>query len=234
MFDIKQFRYGADNLAYLLYNGQTAMAVDGGAVQEILDFVSKEGLRLETVTNTHGHPDHTTGSARLVEATGARRLDPMKLHGGEGALIGKEDVEIIHTPGHTRDSVCFLAGRYLVSGDTLFNGTVGNPFSGDLAAFYHSVKRLMTLPPETVVFAGHDYVEESMAFARYVEPENQDNIDAYLADYDPVLVRSTIADELLVNPYLRFNEPAIVAMLERRGLSVNTEYDRWLSLMSVE
>ena len=131
------------------------------------------------------------------------------------------------------DSVCFHAGRYLISGDTLFNGTIGNCFSGNLRGFYESIRRLMALPDETVVFPGHDYVELAIAFARYLEPENGD-IDAYMSLYDPDCVCSLLRDELKVNPYMRFNDPAIVGMLEKRGLPVDTEWDRWQSLMAIE
>jgi hydroxyacylglutathione hydrolase len=70
-------------------------------------------------------------------------------------------------------------------------------------------------------------------FAKYLEPENKD-IDCFLQNYDPAHVRSTLGEELKVNPYLRFNTPEMMAVLEKRGLSTNTEEDRWRSLMSIE
>ena len=82
----------------------------------------------------------------------------------------------------------------------MFNGTIGNCFSGNLAAFYRSLRRLMAFAPATKIFAGHDYVRESMAFARSLEPENV-RIQEYLAAYDPDgVVVSTLADELAANP----------------------------------
>ena len=59
---IKQFRYSSDNLAYLVYGDKSAMAIDGGAAEEILSFVETNNLTLKYVTNTHSHMDHTPGT----------------------------------------------------------------------------------------------------------------------------------------------------------------------------
>jgi hydroxyacylglutathione hydrolase len=233
MLKVKQFRYGADNLGYLVYGSESALAVDGGAADAILSFAAERGLSLRFVANTHGHADHTAGNRALLAAAAARLLPPADLpEGGEIDLDG-EKVRIIHTPGHTEDSLSFYTGHALIAGDTLFNGTIGNCFSGDLEGFYRSIRRLMELPDETIVYAGHDYVRDSLAFARRLEPENQ-ALDEFLRRYDPDHVFSTLADERRINPYLRFNEPGIAALLEKRGLPRATEWERWRSLMSIE
>ncbi|MBI9084811.1 MAG: MBL fold metallo-hydrolase [Desulfobacterales bacterium] len=230
--EIKQFRYNADNLAYVICSGRAAMAVDGGAVAAISAYIADHGLVLETVIHTHAHPDHTQGARELAEATGAKRVDHRGIADGATISLGRGRVQVLHTPGHTEDSVSFAAGNALITGDTLFNGTIGNCFSGDLEAFYRSLKRLMAFAPQTKIYGGHDYVRESMAFARTLEPDNP-RIDEYLAARNPYCVVSTLADELAVNPYLRFNAPAMVALLKERGLAVDTEYQRWHSLMAL-
>ena len=232
MLSIRQFRYASDNLAYLIHGSHQAIAVDGGATEEILSYLSKKGLELVRVTNTHEHPDHTPGNRQLIEKTGAQRLKPPNA-AAEGKMVLEDKViEVIHTPGHTLDSVTFhLSGRIL-TGDTLFNGTVGNCFSGDLNAFYNSIKQLMALPENTVIYAGHDYVKYAMAFARTIEPENPD-IDRFLRTRDDSHVFSTLAEEKQVNPYLRFNNPGMIRILEKRGLPVASEYQRWESIMQL-
>ena len=77
-----------------------------------------------------------------------------------------EGIRVVHTPGHTKDSICFHADNILITGDTLFNGTVGNCFSGDLDGFLKSLTFLLSFPDETLIYAGHDYVSESMNFAK--------------------------------------------------------------------
>jgi hydroxyacylglutathione hydrolase len=72
-----------------------------------------------------------------------------------------------------------------------------------------------------------------MAFARRLEPGNR-AISDFLKRYDPKHVVSTLADEKKINPYFRFNEPGIVALLAKLGLPRETEWERWQSLMSIE
>ena len=230
---IRQFRYSSDNLGYLVYGRENALAIDGGAVRAILDFVEANGLQLKYVTNTHKHPDHTAGTGDLVKLSGAEYLSRRMLLKAGRVTVDGQTVGVIETPGHTDDSLSFSVDDCLITGDTLFNGTVGNCFSGDLRAFYESVKKLLAYPVETRVYAGHDYVKYAMAFAKIVEPENS-RIDAFLKQYDPAHIHSTLADELDVNPYLRFNAGPIVALLKKRGFPVATEYERWLGVMSLE
>jgi len=230
---MRQFRYNSDNLGYLVWSGDRALAVDGGAVEAIAGFARDNGLKLVAVTNTHGHSDHTMGTAQLARQTGAKTLDPAWVAGQQTLDLGHERIRIYPTPGHTTDSLCFHAGHFLLTGDTLFNGTVGNCFSGDLEGFYRSIRQLMDLPPETIIYAGHDYVHQSMAFARWLEPDNP-HIAAYLAAYDPAHVCSRLAEELFVNPYLRFNQPEMIAVLRQKGFETATELGRWLSLMGME
>jgi hydroxyacylglutathione hydrolase len=234
MLKVKQFRYSADNLGYLLYDGDSAMAIDGGAAAAILSFVAEQDLSLLYVANTHQHADHTSGNDALLHGSKARYVPVPELLALQGAFaFAGGNIRIIPTAGHTADSLCFYTGEALIAGDTLFNGTIGNCFSGDIDGFFRSIQMLMALPDETLVYAGHDYVRDSIAFAKILEPENK-AIDDFLRRYDPDHVYSTLADEKKINPYFRFNEPGIVSLLARRGLPRGTERERWHSLMSIE
>ena len=233
MLNIKQFHYGADNFSYLIYSERQALVIDGGASQEIIAFVRRNSLELTIVTNTHQHFDHTSGNGQILKATKAQFLDFADLPDNREIQIDTEKIFVYRTPGHTDDSVCFHAGNALISGDTLFNGTIGNCFSGNLKNFHLSIKRLMTLPEETVIYAGHDYVKDSLAFAKRLEPDNED-IDSFGNSYDSHHVFSTMADERRINPYLRFNEDPIINLLKKKNLPSATEWERWKSLMSIE
>lgn len=228
--EITPFRYDADNLSYVISHGASAVAVDGGAVDAIVCFLSEKGLTLRYVVNTHAHPDHTKGNRGLLSATHGQWIPRERLIADGGLTLDGERIEVIPTPGHTEDSVTFHCHGALITGDTLFNGTVGNCFSGDLERFYHSISRLLGFPDDNRVYAGHDYVRDSMAAARYWEPENPE-IDRYLSKYDPAHVVSTIGEERGVNPYLRVDEPGIVSQIRRKGLPSETALDRWISFM---
>ena len=229
---VRQFRYSSDNLGYLVYGTHSAVAVDGGAAEAILSFVNQRGLNLAYVTNTHSHPDHRLGNQALLERSAARYLDFETLRAEEAVVIDGERLNVMHTPGHTQDSVCFYFKGVLLSGDTLFNGKVGRCFTGDAEAFFESIRKILQFPDETWVYAGHDYVEEYMAFARSLEPDNP-NIDAYLEKYDPAHVVFSLGEEKKVDPFLRFDDEKIIGLLKERGLSVETSLDRWKSLLSL-
>jgi hydroxyacylglutathione hydrolase len=233
MLKVKQFRYGADNLGYLVCGTESAMAIDGGAAAEIVAFLGEHQLTLKYVANTHDHQDHTSGNGALLAATHARLLTGADLPDDGQISLGGGQVRVIHTPGHTEESRSFYTGKALIAGDTLFNGTIGNCFSGDLEAFYRSIRKLMELPDETLIYAGHDYVKSSLAFARRLEPENR-AIGAFLRRYNPKHIFSTLAEEKKINPYLRFNEPGLVKLLAKLRLPRETEWERWQSLMSIE
>ena len=227
---IEQFRYANDNLGYLLYHQGIGMAVDGGAVDSIIKFSQEKSIQIKYVSNTHAHHDHTPGNKPLLEKTGAQFIDCKTVQSDQNIGLGNETVLLFPTPGHTHDSITFYAQDFLVTGDTLFNGTVGNCFSGDLDGFFHSLKRLLNYPGNTKVYAGHDYVLESLDVARSIEPENK-LIDAYQRRYDPDHVVSTLKDELEVNPYVRFNAQGILERLEAAGFQTESEYDRFHAMM---
>lgn len=230
--NIKQFRYDSDNLAYMVYDHENAVAIDPGAVEPMIAFAEKMGLRIRWVTNTHDHFDHIQGNDAMLQKTGADFIDNRSLSPTSLIPVGRESLKVYLTPGHMKDCVTFGFGQTLITGDTLFNGTVGTCFSGDMSAFLESILFLMSFPLDTRIYAGHDYVRESMAFARTIDRDNP-QIDAYLARYNPAHVVSTLADELTVNPFLRFDDPAMITIMEKRGLPVQTRLERWHSLLEL-
>ncbi len=169
-----------------------AMAVDPAwAVDDVLDVLSADGMRLTGVLVTHHHPDHVGGSFASYHVEGlARLLDrtdvPVHAHrleapwvertagleggavhphdSGDTVTVGDIPVELLHTPGHTPGSQCFLVDGRLVAGDTLFLEGCGRTDlpGSDPEAMYDSLQLLGGLPPDTVVFPGHRY---SMASA---------------------------------------------------------------------
>jgi hydroxyacylglutathione hydrolase len=230
--NLQQFPYSSDNFSYVLYGEKSALAIDGGAVDDILDFVEKNNLKLTQVTHTHLHPDHTCGTEELLSRSGAALLEGVFLSAHAKIELDGMIVRVHATPGHTDDSVTFHVGNCLITGDTLFNGTIGNCFSGDIQAFYNSIKFLMAFPADTVIYAGHDYLKYAMSFSRIIEPDNPD-IDPYLKAYNPAHVWSRLSDELKVNPYLRFNDSRFIEVLKKKNLPVSTEFQRWESVMGL-
>jgi len=186
------------NFAYLIGSTETreAVVVDPAwAVDELLDRAEADGMKVVGALATHYHQDHVGGEifghdiegvARLLarspvpihthnleadglrKVTGASEADLVRHESGDVVSLGGVDVRLLHTPGHTPGSQCFLVGcgdgpDRLVSGDTLFLGSCGRvdlPGS-DPEAMYDSLhNKLGRLPDETLLYPGHRYSSE--------------------------------------------------------------------------
>jgi hydroxyacylglutathione hydrolase len=157
---------GDRNFAYLVADEETRQAalVDPGADAFVLvEHVRRLGLTLEYVFNTHGHSDHTAASAAVCRLTGARLAafarGDVPLSDGDSLTVGRLSLQVIHTPGHTPDSICLLVEGNLITGDTLFVGKVGGTDDETSALTEHDSlrRKLCSLPPATIVWPGHDY-----------------------------------------------------------------------------
>jgi glyoxylase-like metal-dependent hydrolase (beta-lactamase superfamily II) len=107
--------------------------------------------------------------------------DMIKTESGDKINVGGIEIQLLHTPGHTPGSQCFLVDNRIVSGDTLFIGACGRvdlPGSNPEQMYYSLTQKLMALPDDTVLFPGHNYADRPT---------------------------STISEEKKTNPYLRFS-----------------------------
>lgn len=182
------------NFAYVIGDrekGEAVIVDPAYAVGELIDLVEAEGMRVAGALATHHHPDHVGGSMMGMTLEGVaefvgRGAGPVHVHrdespfvqrvtgisasdvvvheGGDTITVGDVAIEVLHTPGHTPGSMCFLVGGVLVSGDTLFlEGCGRTDFPGsDPGAMYDSLTRLATLPDDTVVCAGHWYSQPAV------------------------------------------------------------------------
>ena len=170
---------------------QAAVIDPAGEPERILALAGGKKARIALILNTHGHADHVQANAPIQQATGAPVCihaddgrffnDPQRraqierelglpaappadrrLAGDEILELGFLRIQVIHTPGHTPGSVCFMIGKHLFTGDTLFVGGVGRTdlSGGSLDRLIESLAaRIVSLPPDTVVWPGHDYGE---------------------------------------------------------------------------
>jgi glyoxylase-like metal-dependent hydrolase (beta-lactamase superfamily II) len=181
------------NFVYLIGDRQTgeAVVVDPAyAVQDLLDILDADGKKLTGVLGTHYHPDHVGGQmagwalegiSALLEkvqvpihlqkeelpwverTTGVGAADLVGHDSGDVVAVGSVDVELIHTPGHTPGSQCFLVDGRLVAGDTLFLEGCGRTDlpGADPIAMYESIHtRLARVPDDAVLFPGHLYSQD--------------------------------------------------------------------------
>ena len=164
---VKKFSVGPyDNNVYVMSSGGEALIVDGANDADRI-IAEIDGMRVKAIVQTHGHFDHVQALRSLVDTLNvpvyANRGDrPMSVHiepfgEGDDLTVGDVTVRVMHTPGHTPGSLCFAAGSFLFSGDTLFPGGPGAT-DGDPQRFAQvmtSLGRLFALPDETRVCPGH-------------------------------------------------------------------------------
>lgn len=178
------------NYVYVIADTDTrkALVVDPAwDVKGLVDELDKDGLELVGALVTHYHPDHIGGDfaghhIEGLEELLALRPCPIHIHKAEAPYVQKQlgltpadyvavdgettvdvgriPVRLLHTPGHTPGSQCFLVGGHLVSGDTLFIGSCGRvdlPGSNPTDLYYSLTQKLKRLPDETVLLPGHNY-----------------------------------------------------------------------------
>ena len=152
----------ADTCAGALIDPETSQ------VDRYLGLAARDGLRIRFVIDTHTHADHFSASRRLAERLGAmtvmHRASPapgisMRVDDGESIVLGKLRLQVLHTPGHTADSMCLVAEDRVFTGDTLLIGGTGRTDlpSGEPEALYESLfGKLLKLDPALLVYPAHD------------------------------------------------------------------------------
>lgn len=157
---------------YVLGDPATREAVLIDTVKEQVDrdlrLLEELELRLTYVLDTHIHADHITAAGVIASRTGAQTVSgklgagcaDVRVAGGDRLTFGSQQIEILDTPGHTDDSISYLVGDRVFTGDALLiRGCGRTDFqNGDAAALYRSITRtLFRLPGETLVCPAHDY-----------------------------------------------------------------------------
>jgi hydroxyacylglutathione hydrolase len=182
-------------------SGECVVVDPAYAVGELVDLVEADGMRVTGVLATHYHADHIGGSMMgyalegvadllervdcpvhvqaaevpWVERTTGMTSDQLHAHGsGDTVRAGEVEITLVHTPGHTPGSQCFLVDGRLVSGDTLFLDGCGRTDlpGADPAEMYHSLQRLGAMPDGTIVYPGHRYSLPSSATIEAIREDN--------------------------------------------------------------
>ena len=169
---------------------------------------ARDGLRVKFVIDTHTHADHFSATRQIGEALGvpvvmnrysAAPFADMRLDDGDMLAVGNLRLRALHTPGHTRDSMCLVMEDRVFTGDTLLIGGTGRSDlpTGDPEMLYDSLfNRLLKLDPKTLVYPAHDYKGRT---------------------------NSTVGDEIANNPRLQQRErAAFVDMMQHLNLSAPT------------
>lgn len=232
----------SDNYLWLLHDTRSAIVVDPGQAEPVLECLKEHRLALQTILVTHHHPDHVGGVAALRDATGAHVVGPARERIPEPLeRVQQGDVvealglrfAVLDVPGHTAGHIAYYAEcpgdvPLLFCGDTLFSGGCGRLFEGTPAQMLASLDTLAALPGDTRVCCAHEYTLANLRFARAVEPDNAALRD-YSTECEQLRARSlptlpsTIGVERAINPFLRSRERAVIARVAAHAPHTDTQ-----------
>jgi glyoxylase-like metal-dependent hydrolase (beta-lactamase superfamily II) len=167
----RQIKHVGDNFSYIIADEGTneAAVVDPSFNGDVIVLLAtKNGLCIRYVINTHQHSDHIMDNSKIKSRFNseivAHKLSKTEkdIEVGEGDIlkVGELIIKVIHTPGHTPDSICLLVDNKLITGDTLFVGECGRTDlpGGSSVEMYNSLfNKLMKLDDDVEVYPGHDY-----------------------------------------------------------------------------
>lgn len=225
--DIRLFPCLNDNYGILIRDAATGATatIDTPDAEAVLADLQASGWgRLDLILNTHWHPDHTQGNARLKAETGCaivgpeevRRAAPLDrvVRGGDVVRLGEIVLEVTDTPGHTLGHIVYrsVADAQAFVGDTLFALGCGRLFEGTAEQMWASLQALAAWPDETTVWCAHEYTAANACFALSIDDraEMKAHADAVFAARARGLatVPTTIGAEKAFNPFLRASDAA--------------------------
>jgi hydroxyacylglutathione hydrolase len=225
-----------DNYIWAIHGREgTLVIVDPGEAGPVRKYLRQTGLRLAAILCTHRHHDHVDGIAELrgvynVPVYGrSHPANPHITHAlREGDRLSLDCLPVIfdiwELPGHLDDHIAYVAPGAVFCGDILFGAGCGKNFEGSLHQLFESVQRLGRLPGDTLLYSAHEYTEYNLPFAACCEPDNAtirqriEETRTLLAAVRPT-VPFTVALEKATNPFLRLDQPGIVAKLAAQGLA---------------
>lgn len=223
---LKQFA-GGSCYSYILSVGREALVIDPHiSLQEDYEsYLSKKGLSLKYIVDTHTHADHFSLAAVLKKKFGAPVLMHEKaissvadrrLKDNEQIAIGSSSFKVIYTPGHTDDAISLYGENKLFTGDVLLIGSVGRTDfqNGSSESMFDTLQKLKALPEETVIFPGHDYREKRSSRLAKEKEENpflkENNKEAFVKN----MRSKVIPKPFNIDNIIRVNQKGEAAVLE--------------------
>lgn len=235
--EIHQFPCLSDNYGVLVRDVASGLvaAIDAPNDAEVEAALQAEGWKLTHILTTHHHADHTDGNLALKARHRCTIIGPRaeaaKIPGidrqvgdGDTFNLGETEVRVLDTPGHTLGHISYWLPQVGVAfvGDTMFALGCGRVVEGTMEMMWTSLAKLMRLPPQTTIYAGHEYTVANAKFALTIEPENEAlqrrsrEVGALRAAGKPTLP-TRLDLELQTNPFLRVKSPAIIKHLGMAG-----------------
>lgn len=202
------------NFNYIIYSEKTKEAIftDPTDLSKTLPVAEELGITPKYLINTHRHYDHIADNEKFLQMKGTQYLELED--GEEFSLSDGEKLIARYTPGHVPEHTCFFLYQQekltgIITGDTVFNGGVGNcKMGGNPSELYQTIRDVFVpLDDDIIIYPSHDYFLSNLKFSLSVEPENS-HTKEYIAkrekqDLDNEFMLTTIGEEKLYNPFFR-------------------------------
>jgi hydroxyacylglutathione hydrolase len=232
----------SDNYAYLVKGPDGTCIIDAPDAAPIIATADRLGWTPGVLMITHHHGDHTEGTAALRERYGLKvmgpkaeedKLPPLDMGLTEGMNGGTDEAYTVplDVPGHTLGHMAFHfpnAGA-IFTADSLMAWGCGRVFEGTMEMMHATMQKLAALPPETMIYSGHEYTLGNMAFALSLEPDNPallkraDKVKAQRERGEPT-VPVSLAEELETNPFLRCHTAELQKAVGMEGASAEAVF----------
>ena len=230
MIHVHQFPCLSDNYGFLVHNSvsKETAAIDTPDAAAYLREAEAKGWPITQIWNTHWHPDHAGGNEAIKAATGCTIYAPAEVEGkfpvdhvvahDDYVALGEHRARVIDVSGHTNGHIAYHIVEEGIAfvGDSVFALGCGRMFEGEPEQFWNSLERIRRMSTATRLYCAHEYTASNARFALHADPDNA-ALQAYAAEIADKRARgeptvpTTLARELATNPFLRADDPAIIA-----------------------
>ena len=223
----------SDNVIWLWENDNSAVVVDPSLSQPVIEYLKTNNLNLEAILQTHHHSDHVGGTRELIKEwpnvkviASVKEKDRIPFQnfsvmGGDKFRLLNGEVQVIEVIGHTRSHIAFLLNNevpILFIGDTLFSAGCGRVFEGTYKQMYDSLKKIKSLPKNTLIYCAHEYTKSNLLWALELEPDNQ-NLKKKLIEVEKKIalkeltIPCLLEEEMKINLFLRADNLKVFSYL---------------------
>ena len=208
-----------DNVIWLWIKNKSVVVIDPAVSQPVIDYLKTNDLNLEAILQTHHHSDHIGGTKGLIKEwpnikviASEKEKDRipfqnLSVRDGDKVRLLDEDVQVIEVKGHTKSHIAFFFKSkvpILFIGDTLFSAGCGRIFEGTFKQMFSSLKKIKSLPKNTLIYCAHEYTKSNLLWALNIEPKNQ-NINKKLIEVEKKIALKELTIPCLLEEEMKIN-----------------------------